>query len=107
MDDTHLTEEELRKVTEGEAAASLLESPAYLLAIERVRSQCAEGILRSAPGDTAQREHLYNLSRGLAAVTEELVSIQSEGQAIAENATRSTPGTDDTDLFQEETGAEY
>jgi hypothetical protein len=81
-----LTEEEERQVQEGEAASLLLESPAFLLAIERVRAQCAEGILTSAPEQVAERERLYNLSRGLSAVTEELLALQAGGIAVAENA---------------------
>lgn len=106
MEELFLNEEDHRKVTEGEAAASLLESPAFLLAIERVRAQCAESILTSAPGDNAKREYLYNLSRGLSAVTEELLAIQAEGQATAENATRPTPDTD-ADLYEGEPDVDY
>lgn len=90
MTELLLSEEEERQVQEGEAASSLLDSPIYLLAIERVRRQCAEGILTSRPEQAADRERLYNLSRGLSAVTEELLAIAALGQSTLDNATRPT-----------------
>jgi hypothetical protein len=90
MEEIVLSEEDERKVQEGTAAAALLDSPIFLLAIERVRSQCAEKILESAPEAQADRERLYNLSRGLSAVTEELLAIASLGQTTLDNATRPT-----------------
>lgn len=88
MEDLVLTDEEEKAVEEGEAATALLDSPIFLTAIERVRAQCAEQILTSSPADTTVREHLYNLSRGLSAVTEELASIAALGQCTLDNATR-------------------
>lgn len=90
MEDLILSEEEEQKVQEGEAASSLIESPIFLLAIDRVRSQCAEGILSSRPEQAEERERLYNLSRGLSAVTEELLAIAALGQSTLDNATRPT-----------------
>lgn len=95
MDDEYgLTEEEQRKVDEGEAAAFLLDNPAFLLAIERIRTQCAEQILTSDPDKLNVREDLYNLSRGLSAVTAELAQMQADGEALIENAVRPTQDTD-------------
>lgn len=101
MDELVLTEEEEKQVQEGEAAAHLLDSPAFLLAVERIRTQCAEAILTSTPEQGKEREHLYNLSRGLSAVTEELLSIQAQGQSIVENAALQT--TPDTEAVHAET----
>lgn len=90
MTDLVLTEDEERQVEEGQAAAALLDSPAFLLAIERVRADCAEGILTSAPHQADERERLYNLSRGLSAVAEELVALAAQAEALIGNATRTT-----------------
>ena len=95
MDQLVLTEEEEKQVQEGEAAGLLLDSPAFLLAIESVRSQCAEKILTSAPEAGAERERLYNLSRGLSAVTEELVALKSQAETIVANAAISTNDVDE------------
>lgn len=95
-----LTEEEERKVEEGEAAASLLDAPVFLLAIEKIRAECAEGILTSAPAATDVREQLYTLSRGLSAVTEQLANMASTAQSIRENAALQTT-TDDEPLQDE------
>lgn len=95
MSDLVLSEEEERQVQEGEAAGLLLDSPAFLLAVERIRAQCAEGILTSPPEAVAERERLYNLSRGLSAVTEELLVIQANGIAVAENAALPTNQADE------------
>lgn len=94
MEDLVLTDQEEKAVEEGEAAATLLDSPIFLTAIERVRAQCAEQILTSAPEARQVREHLYNLSRGLSAVTEELATIAALGQSTLENATRPTTAED-------------
>jgi len=101
MEDLVLTEEEEKTVQEGEAAASLLDSPIFLVAIERVRKQCAEQILASAPEQGSVRDNLYNLSRGLSAVTEELLAIAALGTTTLENVTRPTADDevqDDPDL---------
>lgn len=90
MADIVLTDEEERAVNEGEAAGLLLDAPVFLIAIEAVRRQCSEGILTSSPDQTAERERLYNLSRGLSAVTEELSAMQAKGITVAENATLQT-----------------
>lgn len=90
-----LTEEEERQVQEGEAAATLLDTSAFLLAIERVRADCAEGILTSRPEQAPERERLYNLSRGLSAVTEELLNMKARGSSIVENATLQSTLDDD------------
>jgi len=94
MEDLVLTDEEEKAVGEGEAAAALLDSPIFLTAIERVRAQCAEQILTSPPDAQKVRERLYNLSRGLSAVTEELHAIAALGQTTLDNATRPTPAED-------------
>ena len=92
MDDTYaLTEAEEKTVQEGEAAGFLLDSPAFLIAIEKVRSDCAEGILRSDPSNHAGREQLYNLSRGLSALTEELLTMKAGALSVIENANKNTP----------------
>lgn len=96
-----LSEEEHKQVEEGEAAASLLDSPIYLLAIERVRAQCAEAILTSGPEKQAERESLYNLSRGLSAVTEELANLAAMATAILDNAARSN-NPEPADLVQDD-----
>lgn len=96
-----LTDEEERQVEEGEAAATLLDSPVFLLAIERIRASCAEGILTSSPDATTVREQLYNLSRGVSAVTAELAQMQSLASSIVENAAlQETP--EDEDVQAEE-----
>src|SRR3546814_7632066 len=69
-EDLILTEEEERAVEEGYAAQALLDNPVFMVAIERIRGECAEGILTSPPDHQAAREDLYNLSRGLTAVTQ-------------------------------------
>lgn len=101
MSELILSEEEEQQVQEGEAAGLLLDSPAFLLAVERIRAQCAEGILTSPPEAAAERERLYNLSRGLSAVTEELLVIQANGIAVAENAALQ-PNQVDEDVQAEE-----
>src|SRR3546814_9002220 len=73
-EDLILTEEEERAVEEGYAAQALLDNPVFLVAIERIRGECAEGILTSPPDHQAAREDLYNLSRGLTARSEEHTS---------------------------------
>lgn len=100
MSEILLTEEEQRQVEEGEAANLLLDNPAFLLAIERIRAQCAERILASEPTATEVRENLYNLSRGLSAVTEELLTMGSIAASIIENAKLQTP--DDEEVQADE-----
>lgn len=103
-----LTEEEEREVHEGEAAALLLESPSFLLAIERVRQDCAEGILQSLPENQKGRENLYNLSRGLSAVTAELSTLAARAQSIIENAKlQSNPDADDVQDDAPDITADY
>ena len=94
MEDLVLSDEEEKAIGEGEAAAALLDSDIFLVAIERVRAQCAEQILTSRPEDQKVREHLYNLSRGLSAVTEELSALAALGQTTLDNATRPTSADD-------------
>jgi hypothetical protein len=103
MEDLVLTDEEETIVREGDAAVSLLDSPIFLLAIERLRQQCADKILESAPEKVADRENLYNLSRGLSAVTEELLSMASLAATTIDNAKRLTPDPD----VQEEPDASW
>lgn len=91
MSEVVLTDEEERIVKEGEQAAALLDSEAFSTVIERVRQQCAEAILRSEPDKQAEREQAYNLSRGLSAITEELLIMQALGDTVLENATRPDP----------------
>src|SRR3546814_20136434 len=92
-EDLILTEEEERAVEEGYAAQALLDNPVFLVAIERIRGECAEGILTSPPDHQAAREDLYNLSRGLTAVTQKLVEMTALGIAKLENATRPSDQT--------------
>jgi hypothetical protein len=89
-EDIVLSPEDEQIVQEGEAAGTLLSDPVFLIAIERIRAQCAEGILQSAPDQAPERERLYNLSRGLSAVTEELLTMQALGETTLDNATRPT-----------------
>jgi hypothetical protein len=102
-----LSEEDEKTVQEGQAATDLLDSPAFLMAIERIRAQCAEQILASPPGEPEVREQLYNLSRGVSAVTEELIAISAAGKSMLENAELSTPidedvqAPDEPDFFPE------
>lgn len=91
MSDFILSEEEQQQVDEGEAADFLLDNPMFLLAIERIRKECSEGILTSRPEDHAVREQLYNLSRGLSAVTAELANMSSVATSILENAALQQP----------------
>jgi hypothetical protein len=102
-----LSEEEEREMEEGEAAASLLDSPIFLKAIEKIRDQCAEGILTSEPSKPDVREHLYNLSRGLSAVTEQLAIMAAKAQSIAENAALQTNQDDDAVQDTPDLGADY
>lgn len=95
MADFVLTEEEAQQVQEGEAASLLLDHPAFLIAIEKIRKDCSEGILTSSPQDAHVREGLYQLSRGLSAVTEQLASMSALGTSILENA--ELQQTDDAD----------
>jgi len=95
MADFVLTEEEQQALDEGEAADFLLDNPVFLLAIERIRKECSEGILTSRPEDQGVREQLYNLSRGLTAVTSELANMSSIGASIKENAALLQPTDDD------------
>lgn len=90
MEEVVLTDDDERMVKEGEQAAALLDNPAFIDVIERVRQQCAEAILRSDPNAIAEREQAYNLSRGLSAITEELLIMQAAGDVVLENATRPT-----------------
>src|SRR3546814_15195143 len=87
-EDLILTEEEERAVEEGYAAQALLDKPVFLVAIESIRGECAEGILTSPPDHQAAREDLYNLSRGLTAVTQKLVEMTAMGIATPAKATR-------------------
>lgn len=100
-----LTEEEERMIQEGQAAADLLDSPIFLTAIERVRAQCAEQILESAPDKQGDRENLYNLSRGLSAVTAELMALAALGETTLTNAKREAQPAeevqDDPDLYSD------
>lgn len=102
-----LTEEEQQKVEEGEAARLLLDNPAFLLAIERIRAQCAEGILTSKPTESDVRENLYNLSRGLSAVTEELITMGSIANSIVENAKLQTEDDDEVQAEVPDPAADY
>lgn len=90
MSEVLLSDEEEQIVAEGEQAAALLDNPAFINVIERVRQQCAEAILRSDPDKAAERELSYHLSRGLSAITEELLIMQAAGETVLENATRPT-----------------
>ncbi|API58515.1 hypothetical protein BSL82_03670 [Tardibacter chloracetimidivorans] len=86
MSEIVLTEEEEQEILEGQAASDLLDNPAFLLAIERVRGECSEGILTSPPDRRDAREDLYNLSRGLTAITEKLAQIAAVGASVLQNA---------------------
>lgn len=79
---TVLTDEEQAAVDQGEAASFLLDHPLFLAAIEAVRSDCAEAILRSLPAAKAEREDAYHLSRALSAVTVALQDLSARGEAI-------------------------
>lgn len=81
-----LSDEEQRKVEEGEAASFLLANPLFIRAISAVREQCAEAILTSAPPAHEAREAAYHLSRGLSAVTEELATLATVGAQIVAQA---------------------
>lgn len=77
-----LSDEEQVAVDQGEAASFLLENPLFLAAIEAVRSDCAEAILRSPPDAKEAREDSYHLSRALSAVTVALEDLSARGEAI-------------------------
>src|SRR3546814_13061195 len=85
-EDLILTEEEERAVEEGYAAQALLDNPVFLVAIERIRGECAEGILTSQPDHQAAREDLSNHSRGLTAVTQKLGELTATGLATIERS---------------------
>lgn len=78
-----LSDEEQAAVDQGEAASFLLENPLFLAAVEAVRSDCAEAILRSLPAAKAEREDAYHLSRALSAVTVALQDLSARGEAIS------------------------
>lgn len=99
MEDYVLTDEDEQIVAEGTAAQALLDNPMFIAVIERVRQQCAEAILTSKPEQAPERELAYNLSRGLSAITEELLILQAAGDTVLENATR--PSTDADDVQAE------
>lgn len=90
MTEIVLSDEDEKIVGEGAEAQALLDNPLFLTVIERVRQQCADAILASKPNAGAEREDAYNLSRGLSAITEELLIMQAAGETILENATRPT-----------------
>jgi hypothetical protein len=95
MSEVLLNTEEAQAVQEGEAAARLLDDPAFLTAIEAVRRECAEGILQSTPAQGAERNDLYNLSRGLSAITEHLLNLSACGESILMQAEAITEQSDD------------
>ena len=90
-----LTDEEEQIVAEGGAAGRLLDDPMFILAIDRVRAQCADLILKSNPQDREAREDAYNLSRGLSAITSELDALTARAlTVIAQAETHPSAGTD-------------
>jgi hypothetical protein len=102
------SEEEQRVVEEGEAAGFLLDSPAYLTAVEKIRKDCAEQMLTSAPSAAQVREDLYNLSRGLSAVTEQLLQMQADAVSIIENAKLvTTPDDEEVQADEPDFDASY
>lgn len=90
MAEVLLSEEEAVTVERGDQARSLLDSPAFLSVIEALRAECAENILTSLPDALAVREDAYTLSRGLSAITERLIILASEGEAILAQAEAET-----------------
>lgn len=82
MSEVLLSNEEQDAVQEGADAQTLLDSPAFLSAIEAVRRECADEILASPPNAQAAREAAYHLSRGLSAVTQRLIDLAARGEAI-------------------------
>jgi hypothetical protein len=82
MSNLVLSDEEQETVEQGEAASFLLANPLFLRAIDAVRAQCAEAILTSDPQAPQVRENIYNLSRGLSAVTAELANLAARGEQI-------------------------
>lgn len=94
MQEYVLTDEDEQIVEEGAEAQALLDNPLFIKVIERVRQQCADAILASAPEKAAERELSYNLSRGLSAITEELLIMQAAGESTLENATRPSTAED-------------
>ena len=87
MQDLLLSDEETQAVQEGADAQALLDSPAFLSAIEAVRRDCAESILISPPHATQEREAAYQLSRGLSAVTQRLADLATRGETILDLVT--------------------
>lgn len=90
MAEVLLSEEEAVTVERGDQARSLLDSPAFLSVIDSIRADCAETILTSLPEALAVREDAYTLSRGLSAITERLLIIVSDGEAIMAQAEAET-----------------
>ena len=83
-------------VEAGDAARFLVTHPAYLAAIEKLRTDCSEAILTSSPHEAKEREAAYNLSRALTALTAELLDCASIGETIAlEAAANSEPRPND------------
>ena len=97
MAEVLLSEDEAATVDRGDQARSLLDSPAYLDTVEALRSECSENILTSMPQDTATREDNYNLSRALSAVTERLIAIAAEGEAVLVRAEAETEQPEQTE----------
>lgn len=95
MENLVLSDEEQEALVLGEAARFLLDHPSFLKAIEAVRAQCAEAILTSAPQAKEAREDAYNLSRGLSAVTVELVSYMARADQIYATAEAQTDDVQD------------
>lgn len=98
MSDLVITDEEQAALEEGEAARFLLTQPLFLQAIETVREDCSEAILRSPPEAKQAREDAYNLSRALSAVTLALDALAARAEAITaqhEQAQLADPEEDD------------
>ena len=94
MSEVVLTDREQEIVEQGEAARFLLDNPLFLQAIEAIRAQCAEAILRSEPQAVQAREDAYHLSRGLSAVTAELTAISAAGEQLLATAEAQTEAID-------------
>jgi hypothetical protein len=97
MSQVLLSDEETQAVEEGEAARFLLDNPAFLRAIEKVRQDCAEAILTSPPENRRGREDAYHLSRGLSAITAELSALAAKAEQILAEAEAQTEGLDQDD----------
>lgn len=101
-----LNEEELRIAREGLAAANLLASEDLRAIIHSLMVESFTAITESAPAHAAEREHTYNLIRGLKAIEAELAARVQRRDAIERRMDRdAAPDADDALINDADLGA--